>query len=124
MGSLDKDAAGQKPLCRIVTPVGMLGYGFDETVVERGLALSLTDDIPTAIILDAGSTDGGPSRLALGKMASPKRTYERDLKYLVHAVQTYHVPLLIGSAGGDGSDIHVKQVLEMIREIVEEQGNE
>lgn len=54
-----------EPLCQIITPVGMLGYGFNVADVELGLQLSLKMVAPTAIILDSGSTDSGPAKLAL-----------------------------------------------------------
>lgn len=107
-----------EPLCQIITPIGMLGYGIDTKDLEKGLEISLGTDAPTAIILDSGSTDSGPSKLALGSMTCPRSSYERDLKQLIHAVQTYRVPLLISSAGGDGSDAHVKEFLDIIGEIL------
>ena len=39
---------------------------------------------------------------------------------LVKAVLEYDVPLLISSAGGDGSNKHVDEFVEIIREIVSE----
>lgn len=115
---------GLRPLCHIVTPVGMLGYGFDEAELNNGLEISLSTGVPTAIILDSGSTDSGPAKLAFGSMTCPRESYERDLRKLVETVQRYRVPLLIGSAGGDGSNAHVKEFLNIISEILESQGQE
>ncbi len=112
-----------EPLCQIITPVGMLGYGFNVADVELGLQLSLKMVAPTAIILDSGSTDSGPAKLALGTMTCPRSAYERDLRQLIRLVQHYHVPLLISSAGGDGSDAHVNVFLEIIREVLETSGS-
>lgn len=112
-----------EPLCQIITPVGMLGYGFNVADVEFGLQLSLKTEAPTAIILDSGSTDSGPAKLALGTMTCPRSAYERDLRQLIGLVQRYNVPLLISSAGGDGSDVHVNEFLEIIREILETSGS-
>jgi hypothetical protein len=113
----------EKPglLCQIVTPIGMLGYGFDVDDLEKGLGIALATNAPTAIIIDSGSTDGGPNKLALGEMTTPRSSYERDFRKLIRAVKTYRVPLLISSAGGDGSDAHVKEFLDIIDEI---QGSE
>lgn len=119
MSSIQSDPEGTpNPLCQIVTPIGMLGYGFDEAHLEHGIELALKVDAPTAIILDSGSTDGGPAKLALGSMTTPRSSYIRDLRKLIHAVQTYRVPLLISSAGGDGSDAHVKEFLNIVGEIL------
>ncbi|KAJ5260500.1 hypothetical protein N7478_012105 [Penicillium angulare] len=97
----------------------MLGYGFSTLDLEKGLEIALQSGSPTAIILDSGSTDSGPAKLALGSMTCPRSSYERDLRQLICAVKKYRVPLLISSAGGDGSDAHVKEFLDIIRETLE-----
>lgn len=56
-------------------------------------------------------------------MTCPRSAYERDLRQLIRLVQHYHVPLLISSAGGDGSDAHVNVFLEIIREVLETSGS-
>jgi hypothetical protein len=106
-------------LCQIVTPVGNLGYGFIEAHVIPELENLKNVSEPTAIILDAGSTDSGPSRLALGITAAPRGHYVRDLTKLLKLVAKYKVPLIFSSAGGDGSDEHVDLMLDIIREITE-----
>ena len=124
MGSLPSELALDERLCSIVTPVGMLGYGFDEEELYRGLELSLQTAAPTAIILDSGSTDSGPAKLALGSMTCPRSAYARDLKVLIKAVRACGVPLMISSAGGDGSDSHVDEFLNIISEITSESSGE
>jgi hypothetical protein len=125
MASLDhSEDALTAPLCRIVTPVGMLGYGFDEGELNLGLELSVHTGAPTAIIMDSGSTDSGPEKLALGMMSQPRSNYYRDLRKLIQAIRKYRVPLLVGSAGGDGSDAHVKDFMNIITEILELPENE
>lgn len=120
MGSLHSaDIMSHERLCRIVTPVGMLGYGYSETDLNHGLEIAAQDGTPTAIILDSGSTDSGPSKLALGSTTCPRSAYVRDLRGLIKAVRDYRVPLLISSAGGDGSDAHVKEFLDIIHEILD-----
>jgi hypothetical protein len=76
---------------RILTPIGMLGYGFSEDIFWSAL-----DDGVDAVILDSGSTDSGPSKLALGSTTVSRKSYERDLSVLVAACHYYNVPLLIG----------------------------
>ncbi|PKS08579.1 hypothetical protein jhhlp_004965, partial [Lomentospora prolificans] len=107
-----------RPLCHIVAPVGNMGYGFHEEQTERELARLVPTGIPTAIILDSGSTDSGPEKLALGTMTCPESAYFKDLAKLLRLVHTYRVPLIFGSAGGDGSDEHVRLMGQIIQEIV------
>jgi hypothetical protein len=54
------------PTCNIMTPVGMLGYGFQADQTATALVQQKRNGAPTAIILDSGSTDSGPEKLALG----------------------------------------------------------
>lgn len=124
MGSVQDDNLASSPLCRIVTPVGMLGYGFEDEELNLGLELALHsgDNAPVAVILDSGSTDSGPAKLALGSMTCPRSSYARDLTKLLEAVLKYRIPLLISSAGGDGTDAHVKEFLDIIGEIAESLG--
>ena len=111
------------PLCNIITPVGMLGYGFEEEQVIAALEAAKSISAPTALILDSGSTDSGPSKLALGSMTCPRSSYERDIGKLLPLVERYKAPLLISSAGGDGSDEHVDVFLEIIRELANQPNN-
>ncbi|KAI0599550.1 hypothetical protein F4775DRAFT_591337 [Biscogniauxia sp. FL1348] len=111
------------PLCYIVTPVGMLSYGFDEEKTSATLASLVATGVPTAIILDSGSTDGGPEKLALGNMTSPRAAYARDLSKLLKLVNKYRVPLIFSSAGGDGTNEHVREIVEIIEEISADEDN-
>ncbi|KAG7417940.1 hypothetical protein Forpe1208_v004403 [Fusarium oxysporum f. sp. rapae] len=112
-----------KPICQIITPVGMLGYGFDEALTHYELSRLVPTGIPTAIILDSGSTDSGPQKLALGSMSCPRSAYAKDLAKLLRLVHTFRVPLIFGSAGGDGTDEHVKIMREIIEEFAAEEEN-
>ncbi|MCJ1479813.1 hypothetical protein MMC13_008499 [Lambiella insularis] len=112
-----------EPLCQIVTPVGMLGYGFDETIIRTALQGLEGSHAPTAMVLDSGSTDGGPLKLAVGSMTAPRSAYERDFRKLLALSHEFHVPIIISSAGGDGADAHVDEFLSIIEEIVGEAQN-
>lgn len=112
------------PACNIVTPVGMLGYGFNEDETANVLRGFTGTNVPTALVLDSGSTDSGPSKLALGAMSCPRQSYVRDLTKLTKLVHEFKVPLIFSSAGGDGSDDHVREMLEVLKEIVAKEGNE
>lgn len=113
------DAKTLRTLCHIVTPVGMLGYGFDAEQLTRGLE-SLQCSTPIAIILDSGSTDSGPQKLALGSMTCPRSAYKDDLRKLMFASVSFKVPVIIGSAGGDGTDAHVDEIVHIVEEIQED----
>ena len=105
------------PVCTICTPVGMLGYGFNFRQIDEELSHHRHGNTPTAIILDSGSTDSGPLKLATGSMTVPRSNYTRDLAKLLKLVIGYHVPLIISSAGGDGSNAHVDELVKIVQEL-------
>ncbi|MGY0498270.1 acyclic terpene utilization AtuA family protein [Nocardia sp. FBN12] len=105
------------PLTRILTPTGMLGYGFPEQdfwdCLEHGV---------DAIVVDSGSTDPGPYLLGTGATLVPDAAYLRDLRPLLQAVHRYRVPLIISSAGGAGTNAQVDSMVELVKAIVAEEG--
>lgn len=46
-------------------------------------------------------------------------SYKGDLAKLISAVLKYQVPLLISSAGRDGSNAHVDEIVDIIQEVLE-----
>jgi len=112
------------PTCNIITPVGMLGYGLSFSQTATALTQVQSNGAPTALILDSGSTDSGPEKLALGCMSVPRDAYKRDLEKLVRLAWKFSVPLIFSSAGGDGSDEHVRELTGVVRETVEERGDQ
>ncbi|WZU00900.1 hypothetical protein MGH68_15580 [Erysipelothrix sp. D19-032] len=78
---------------RILVPTPMMGYGFPIKEFERGLSYK-----PHAIVLDAGSTDSGPQKLALGEMTCPASAYKKEMEILIPAAVKANVPLIITSA--------------------------
>jgi hypothetical protein len=102
---------------RILTPNGMLGYGFPVEHVKLGLALK-----PHAITIDSGSTDSGPQKLGLGEMTCSHANYVKDMEVLLEAQQEAKIPLLISSAGGDGSNLHVDVFRDIMVEIAKRRG--
>lgn len=101
-----------------------MGYGFDETLTRYHLAQLVPGGIPTAIVLDSGSTDSGPQKLALGSMTCPRSAYAQDLTKLLRLSRNFRVPVIFSSAGGDGTDEHVRIMEEIVQEITEQEGNE
>ncbi|KAK0701306.1 hypothetical protein B0H67DRAFT_614359 [Lasiosphaeris hirsuta] len=102
---------------KILTPIGMLGYSFSEDIFW-----SAVEDGVDAIILDSGSTDSGPSKLAFGQTSASREAYVRDLKILVSACHYHGVPVLIGSAAGDGTNRHVAFLVQIVSEIISSEG--
>ena len=102
---------------RILTPSGMLGYGFPVDHFKMGLALR-----PHAITIDSGSTDSGPQKLGLGEMTCSREAYVKDIEVLLEAQHATRIPVLISSAGGDGTHLHVDAFREIIGEIARKRG--
>jgi hypothetical protein len=102
----------------ILTPNAMLGYGYRVEHFWYGIEKFA----PKAIIVDSGSTDGGPYKLGLNKMTCGRDSYIRDLTPILQACFHYKIQVLIGSVGGDGSDKHVQEMLEIVQEIAAKQG--
>ena len=102
---------------RILTPSGMLGYGFPIDHFKLGLAQK-----PHAITIDSGSTDSGPQKLGLGEMTCSREAYVKDIEVLLAAQHEHRIPLLISSAGGDGSNLHVDAFRDTVVDIARKRG--
>lgn len=111
--AIQTTGASAQALCHIVTPIGMLGYGVDTKQVDVALGRFTATGEPTALILDSGSTDSGPQKLALG-------AYVRDLRKLVASARKYRVPLLLSSAGGSGTNYNTREIVKIIEELAHE----
>ncbi|KAJ5109843.1 hypothetical protein N7532_002488 [Penicillium argentinense] len=96
----------------------MLGYGFKATHFWHGIETYK----PAAIIIDSGSTDGGPYKLGLNKMTCGLESYVRDLTPILAACFHRKIKVLISSAGGDGSNSHVEEMRGIVEEISEKFG--
>lgn len=101
---------------KILSPCGILGYGFPDASFEAGLA-----DHPDAIVVDAGSTDAGPHKLGAKTAIVSRIAAKKDLSRLIHGGIRLGVPVVIGSAGGSGGKSHVEWTLSIIQEIFQEQ---
>ncbi|KAJ9609639.1 hypothetical protein H2200_005967 [Cladophialophora chaetospira] len=106
-----------EPLCAIVTPTGMLGYGFDEQLLNDKIEELTALGLPVAVCVDSGSTDSGPEKLALGTMTCPQESYVRELTKLVKVVINHSARLLVSSCGGDGSNDHLDLFVELVKDI-------
>lgn len=75
---------------RVLTPAGMLGYGFSSEAFSAGVALE-----PDVITVDSGSTDSGPQKLGLGAMTCSREAYVKDLSLLLEATAAKKIPLYV-----------------------------
>lgn len=104
-------------LTRILTPTGMLGYGYPVQDFRDCMARGVD-----AIVVDSGSTDPGPYLLGLGKTLVSEPSYARDLRPMLEAVHEHGVPLFIGSAGGAGTARQVDAMAALIARLACELG--
>lgn len=102
---------------RVMTPSGMLGSGWPESTIERGLELGVD-----VITVDGGSTDSGPYYLGSGTAKTTAEAVARDLRSLLRAAARADVPLVIGSCGTSGTDAGVDWVAGMVDEILADEG--
>lgn len=103
--------------CRILSPLGMLGYGFPQASLDAGLARR-----PHLIGADAGSTDGGPHKLGAGVGIVSRAATKKDLGALLRGAGEVGAPLVVGSAGGSGADVHLQWTREILEELIREEG--
>lgn len=102
---------------KILAPCGMLGYGFPKSSFMNGMACG-----PDAIVVDAGSTDAGPHKLGAGTAIVSKQACKKDLEIIITEGVKAGIPIIIGSAGGSGAQVHVEWTREIVLEILQEHG--
>lgn len=84
---------------RVLVPTGMIGAGFTQESVDRGLALGAD-----VIAVDGGSTDSGPYYLGSGTPKTSTAAVARDMRMLLRAAAKARIPLIVGSCGTSGAD--------------------
>lgn len=105
-------------MVRVLIPSGALGLNYDKIALQRGI-----DAKPDIIAIDGGSTDSGPSYLGRGVSKYARSSTKIEWAGLMEARAKAGVPLVIGTAGTCGTDSAVDWMLDITREIAEEQGN-
>jgi hypothetical protein len=101
---------------KVLSPTAILGYGFPMASFHRGLEAK-----PSAIGVDAGSTDPGPFYLGSGACFTDRAAVKRDLRAILGAGVEARIPVVVGTAGGSGAEIHLQRDLQIIQEIAHEQ---
>jgi len=96
---------------------GLGGNPIDSAALEEALSHK-----PHFIAADAGTTDAGPFSLGLGQAAYSRASVRRGLATMLRAGHKAGIPVLIGSAGTAGGDVHVAEVLEIARDICVSEG--
>lgn len=106
-----------KPLTTMLTPTGMLGYGYPVADFWGSL-----DEQVDAIVVDAGSTDPGPYMLGLGQTLCTADAVTRDLTPMLEASATRGIPLFVSSAGGAGTNEQVDNLVQIVETIAADNG--
>lgn len=107
---------------RILSPTAILGYGFPAESLANGMRQR-----PHAIAVDAGSTDAGPYYLGIkpGRdmegLAQFAQAMIADLKPLLKAALEAGIPLIIGSAGGAGGNLHLEGISALVQIIADQE---
>lgn len=101
----------------VLSPTGILGYGFPEASLEAGLAAG-----PDVIGVDGGSTDQGPGDLGRGAPHVSREACLRDVELLLLGARRLGVPLLVGTAGGAGAAPHVEETRSIVLEAARRHG--
>lgn len=102
---------------RALAATGMLGSGYPEASFATALA-----EGPDVVACDSGSTDPGPYLLGSGKPYQSRIACKRDLRVMLCGAVPRGIPVILGSAGGAGTDAHVDWMRAIIREIAAEEG--
>jgi len=94
---------------------GMVGYGFTEKALHRGLDMN-----PAMIGCDAGSMDPGPYYLGTATPFVSEQATRRDLTLMLEGAVGRGIPMIIGSAGGGGSNAQLDWTRKIVADIAAE----
>lgn len=102
---------------RVLIPSGVLGLGFDEAALWRGVAAG-----PEIIAIDGGSTDSGPASLGSATSKYSRAATKAEWRVLMQAREKAAVPLVIGTCGTAGTDANVDWMYQITCELAAELG--
>ena len=103
---------------KVLSPTAILGYGFPIESFEKAMKMH-----PDVIAVDAGSTDPGPYYLGAGVSFTDRAAVKRDLSIMIKAALDNKIPLIVGTAGGSGGDVHLEWCVQIVKEILPENSN-
>ncbi len=103
----------------ILVPSGVLGLGFSQAALDRGVAQGCD-----AIAIDGGSTDSGPHSLGTGLSKYSRAVCKAEWRALMLARARLGVPLIIGTAGTSGTDSAVDWMYDITAELAAELGQQ
>ncbi|WP_353248540.1 acyclic terpene utilization AtuA family protein [Salinisphaera sp. T31B1] len=72
--------------------------------------------------VDGGSVDPGPYFLGAGKAFCSNLAMRRDLRLMLNAGVEAGIPVAVSTAGGAGGSPHVANIVDMVRQIAQEDG--
>jgi hypothetical protein len=104
---------------RYIAATGALGAG-----VDRDSLFAALEQDPCFIAADAGTTDAGAFALGAGETAFSRGAVKHDLSLMLQAGLRARVPVIVGSAGTAGADVHVDWVVDIAEEIARELGEQ
>ncbi len=99
----------------VLSATGMLGTGFSERSLLRGIELGAQ-----AIGCDAGSSDPGPHFLGSGQLSRAVDATKRDLDCILRAGRAADIPVAVGSAINAGGDEQLRVAVRLVHEIATE----
>ncbi|MBI5118973.1 acyclic terpene utilization AtuA family protein [Candidatus Poribacteria bacterium] len=108
---------------RVLSPTAILGYGYPRASLEEGMRRK-----PHVIAVDGGSTDGGPYYLGIepgasgGDASAFIEMLSSDVGPLLEAACAARIPLIIGSAGFAGAELHLQATVMVVRNLAEQLG--
>ncbi len=103
---------------RFIAASGAIGAGVHEPSIMK----AVDEFKPHFIASDAGTTDAGPFSLGSGQTAFGREQVMRDVDVTLRAARKAGVPVLIGSVGTAGADVHVDWMMEIVREVIARHG--
>lgn len=101
---------------RVLAPTGNLGH----SPIQKDSFFEGLKHGPHFISADAGSGDVGPSFLGADVAHNPVEWERHDLELLIQACREPNIPLIIGSAGTNGTNRGVDLFIQLISEIAAE----
>jgi len=100
---------------KLIALNGLLGYGYSEESLKAAFVQK-----PDYIGVDGGSSDPGPYYLGSGESFTNRAAVKRDLALVLPLALEAGAPLIVGTAGGSGSRVHLHWLRDIVREIAEE----